>query len=120
MSRFCSRSACNSLVFGQVVGASVSGTVSDDTGAPIPGVVLTVKDVETGAERKLASDDAGRYSIPSVPVGRYEIAASKENFKSQTKTGIELVVGQRALVDFTLQVGDVKQTVTVEEAAGAG
>jgi hypothetical protein len=109
--------AYSSGLWGQVVGGSVSGTVKDDSGAPIPDVLVTVKDVETGAEHKLTSDDAGRYSIPSLPVGRYEIVALKEDFKSQTKTGIALVVGQRTTVDFTLQVGDVKQTVTVEEAA---
>jgi hypothetical protein len=108
--------SCASGLWGQVVGASVSGTVTDESGAPIPGVSVTVKDVETGAEHRLTTDDGGRYSIPSVPVGHYAIAASKENFKSQSKTGIELVVGQRALVDFALQVGDIKQTVTVEGA----
>ena len=105
----------SSLAWGQVVGASVSGTVQDESGAPIPGAVVVVKNVETGAARSLASDAAGRYSTPSVPVGRYEIAASKENFKSQTRTGLDLVVGEHATVDFTLQVGDVKQTVTVAE-----
>jgi hypothetical protein len=105
------------LASGQVVGGSVSGTVQDESGSPIPGVQIIVRDVETGAQRTLVSDDAGRYSTPSVPVGRYEILATKENFKSQTKTGIELVVAQRSIVDFTLQLGDVKQTVTVEEAA---
>ncbi len=97
------------------MGASVSGTVQDESGAPIPGAVVVVKNAETGAERSLASDAAGRYSTPSVPVGRYEIAASKENFKSQTRTGLDLVVGEHATVDFMLQVGDVKQTVTVAE-----
>ncbi len=107
----------SSLAWGQVVGASVSGTVQDESGAPIPGAVVVVKNVETGAARSLASDAAGRYSTPSVPVGRYEIDASKENFKSQTRTGVDLVVGEHATVDFTLQVGDVKQTVTVAEEA---
>ncbi len=97
------------------MGASVSGTVQDESGAPIPGALVVVENAETGAERSLASDAAGRYSTPSVPVGRYEIAASKENFKSQTRTGLDLVVGEHATVDFTLQVGDVKQTVTVAE-----
>ena len=104
-------------VWGQVVGASVSGVVEDASGAPIPGATVIVKNVETGAERHLVSDDAGRYSTPSVPVGRYEIDASKENFKSQSRTGIDLVVGGHATVDFALPVGDVSQTVTVEGAA---
>jgi hypothetical protein len=102
------------LIWGQVVGASVSGTVQDESGGPLPGAGVVVKNVETGAQRTLMSDGSGRYSIPSIPVGPYEIVASKENFKSQSRTGIDLVVGEHATVDFTLQVGDVKQTVTVE------
>ncbi|HTW66956.1 MAG TPA: carboxypeptidase-like regulatory domain-containing protein [Bryobacteraceae bacterium] len=104
-------------LWGQVVGANISGVVTDASGAPIPGVEVTVTDVETGAQHKLSSDEAGRYSIPSVPVGRYQITASKENFKSQTRTAVELVVGQRAVVNFALSVGDVAQTVTVEASA---
>src|SRR5579862_8278707 len=100
-------SAAN-LAWAQVVGGSVSGTITDETGGPIPGVQIVVRDVETGAERRLNSDEAGRYSTPSVPVGHYEISASKDSFRSQTKTGIELVVAERTIVDFTLQVGDVK------------
>src|ERR1700685_602924 len=82
------------IVRAQGVGASVSGVVEDATGAPIPGATVVVKNVETGAVRRLISDDAGRYSTPSVPVGRYEIDASKDKFKSQSRTGIDLVVGE--------------------------
>jgi Carboxypeptidase regulatory-like domain len=103
--------------FAQVVGGSISGTVKDETGAGIPAAQVILRNSETGAERKLASDESGRYSAPSVAVGRYEVSASKENFQSQTKTGIELVVGQSTTVDLILHIGDVKQTVTVEESA---
>jgi Carboxypeptidase regulatory-like domain len=99
---------------GQVVGASVGGTVQDASGAPLPGATVVVKNIETGALRELVSDDAGRYSTPSVPVGRYEITASKPDFESQTRTGIDLVVGEHATIDFQLPVGGVEQTVTVE------
>jgi len=102
------------ILHGQVVGASVGGIVRDETGGPIPGAKVLVKDIETGAERELVSDEAGRYSTPSVPVGRYQITASKQDFKSQTRTGVELVVGGHSTVDFQLPVGDVAQTVTVE------
>jgi Carboxypeptidase regulatory-like domain len=102
-------------LLGQVVGGSISGTVKDETGAGIPAAQVLLKNVETGAERKLVSDESGRYSAPSVAVGRYEVTGSKENFQSQTKTGIELVVGQSTSVDLTLRLGDVKQTVTVED-----
>jgi hypothetical protein len=100
----------------QVVGASLSGSVRDETGAGLPGTTVVIQNRETGAERKLVSDDNGRYSAPSISVGRYQVSATKTGFNSQVKTGIELVVGQSSTVDFVLPVGDLKQTVTVEEA----
>ena len=104
------------MLWSQVVGASISGTVRDGSGASLPGAAISVRNNETGAERKLVSDDHGRYSAPSIAVGRYQVSASKEGFASQTKTGIDLVVGQTVEVDLQLPVGDLKQMVTVEEA----
>jgi len=101
----------------QVVGGSISGIVKDETGAGIPAAQVLLKNSETGAERRLVSDEWGRYSAPSIAVGRYTVTASKENFQSQTKTGVELVVGQTIGVDLTLRLGDIKQTITVEESA---
>lgn len=100
---------------GQVVGAAISGTVHDETGAGLPTANVTIKSVETGAERRLTADQNGRYSAPSIAVGRYEVSASKQGFNSEVKTGIELVVGQSTVVDLTLKVGEVRQEVTVEE-----
>jgi hypothetical protein len=105
------------LAWGQVVGSSLYGTVKDDSGSGMPGVTVSVKNMETGAERRLTTDENGRYSAPSISIGRYQVAASKEGFSSQLKTGIELVVGQTIEVDLTLPVGDLKQVVVVEEAA---
>jgi hypothetical protein len=102
--------------WGQVVGGSISGTVRDDSGAPIPGTNVTVRNVETGFERRTVTDDAGRYAAFSIAVGKYEILAEKEGFNTQRKTGIDLVVGQTVTVDLTLPVGEVRQAITVEEA----
>ncbi|MGA2597092.1 MAG: carboxypeptidase-like regulatory domain-containing protein [Bryobacteraceae bacterium] len=101
--------------WGQVVGASLSGTVRDATGAALPGAGVVVRNLETGAERHLVADDGGRYFAPSITVGPYQVEASKEGFNSQIKTGINLVVGQAITVDLTLPVGDVKEAVTVVE-----
>ena len=108
--------ACSASALGQVVGASLSGIVKDQTGSGLPAALVTVKSAETGAERKLLTDDAGRYAAPSIDVGRYEVTASKEGFESQAKTGINLVVGQHSVVDFALAVGELRQVVTVEES----
>ena len=103
-------------MLGQVVGASISGTVKDDTGAGLPEASVTIRNLETGAERKVVTDDAGRYSAPSIAVGPYQVQAEKAGFSSQVRTGISLVVGQRTVVDLTLPVGELKQVMTVEEA----
>lgn len=102
-------------LWAQVVGGALSGSVRDETGAGLPSASVTVRNTETGAERKLTTDSEGRYSAPSIAVGRYQVTAVKEGFNSQLKTGIELVVGQSTVVDLSLKVGDVRQEVTVEE-----
>ena len=104
------------LLWGQVVGASLSGTVKDETGAGVPAALVSVRNVETGAERKLVTDENGRYSAPSIAIGKYQVSASKEGFSPAVRTGIELVVGQTTQVDVTLAVGELRQVVTVEEA----
>jgi hypothetical protein len=97
----------------QIVGSTLSGTVRDATGAAIPGAIVQIRNVETGITRSVTSDDAGRYSAPSVPIGFYSVSASREGFGTQTLTGIRLVVGQSASVDLSLAVGQVRQDVTV-------
>jgi len=105
-----------SFLRAQVVGSALSGTVRDASGGALPEASVTIKNVETNAERRLVTDAAGRYFAPSITVGRYEVTASKEGFSSQTKTGIELVVGQSSVVDLVLPVGVLQQEVTVVEA----
>jgi len=105
----------SSLSYGQVVGASVSGTVKDATGAGVPQAGVTIQSLETGAQRVLTTDEAGRYSAPSIPVGDYKITASKTGFTSQVRTGISLEVAQHSTIDLVLQVGELQQAVTIEE-----
>jgi hypothetical protein len=97
------------------VGASISGSVRDQSGAAVPGATIAVTNQETGAQRTLASDDAGRYSVPSLAVGLYEIRVSRDGFASQSKTGIRLVVGGEAAVDFQLSIGQHRDEMTVLE-----
>ena len=99
------------------VTASVVGTVQDTSGAVIPGVAVTVRSLETGAARTVTTDDRGYYRALSLPVGRYEVAAEKTGFQTQLRTGITLVVGQEAVVNLNLEVGEIQQTVTVAAEA---
>jgi hypothetical protein len=96
--------------------ASIQGTVSDSSGGAVPGVAIRIKNLETGAQRSLVTDEAGRFDAASLPVGLYEVWAEKTGFRSEQKTGISIVVGQRETIDLVLQVGDVRQTVQVESA----
>ena len=80
------------------------------------GVALTVKDLETGATRTLVSDDTGSFRALSLPIGPYEVKAEKAGFKTQVRSGINLAVGQDAVVNLHLDVGDLAQVVNVSES----
>ncbi len=98
---------------GQVTGGSISGRVSDASGAAIPAVTVAVNDTETGASRLVASDEAGNYRVLSLAVGHYELRAEKPGFKTVIRRGISLAVAQEAVVDLQMQVGEITQQVTV-------
>jgi hypothetical protein len=95
--------------------AGISGVVTDSTGAAIPGAAVKVQNVATGAVRNVATDAAGRYDVPLLPIGNYSVTAEQPGFRSESKTGITLTVGQRATVDISLPLGEVEQKVTVTE-----
>src|SRR2546427_3184290 len=95
------------------VSASVSGKVEDSSGAALPGATVTVTSLETGASRSLRTDEAGTYRVLSLPVGRYEVKAEAAGFKSALQTGVNLAVGEQALVNLKLEVGAVQDEVTV-------
>ncbi len=98
---------------GQIVGGTISGTVTDATGAAIPNAAVLVHDDETGNQRQLKTGPDGRYSAPSIPVGSYTVTAKAEGFADQGRTGIPLSVGQSQSVNLTLSVSGATETVTV-------
>jgi hypothetical protein len=79
----------------------------------VPSAVVRVKNLETGATRNSATDDAGRYLVLSLPVGEYELRATKPGFQDAIRSGIHLVVGQEASIDLRLQVGVEISQITV-------
>src|SRR5438046_894658 len=103
------------LVFGQGATATISGVVRDATGALVPGVGVTAKQTDTGLTRTAVSDEYGGYKIQTLPVGPYELTAELPGFKHQVRRGINLVVGQDAVVNLTLEVGSLAEQVTVTE-----
>ena len=101
------------MALAQVTTGTISGTVGDSTGAVIPGASITVRNVETGITREATTDAAGRYRIPQLGLGSYEITAGSAGFQTGVRSGVTLTVGREATVDFTLQVGAVAERITV-------
>src|SRR5256712_13508664 len=93
------------------VTASVSGRVEDSTGATVPGAMVTVTSLETGAGRTASTNETGTYRVLSLPVGRYEVKAELSGFKAARQTGISLAVGEEAGVNLKLEVGAVQDHV---------
>src|SRR5450759_3863246 len=89
------------------VSASVSGRVTDQTGAVVSGASVTARSLDTGVARTTTTDQAGRYELIALPIGHFEVRARKDGFAERVRTGIVLVVGQDATVDLSLPVGNV-------------
>ena len=75
-------------------GASVSGIVTDHKGAALPGVEVTIRNVDTGATRTVTTDSVGHFQASGLPPGRFAIRAAKQGFTDETRTGISLAGGQ--------------------------
>ena len=93
--------------------ASLAGTVRDLTGAGIAGATIHIESIETGKQRELQTDDAGRFRALALAVGQYDLTVDKAGFRSEHRTGLVLVVGQHEELDLRLKVGDIHQVVEV-------
>src|SRR5713101_2650089 len=98
---------------------AIRGSVADAGGGRIPKVEMTARQVSTNYERKTQTDDAGLYLFSALPVGTYRVEARLTGFRTTVKDGIVLDVNNIVEVDFSLQVGQVAETVVVE-AGGVG
>ncbi len=97
--------------------ATVSGTVSDATGALIPGVSVTATNTGTGIVGTAITNEAGAYNFPSLQTGSYRVSAELPGFQTQTYNEVTLGGAQQVRLNFTLQVGSVAQAVEVTVAA---
>jgi hypothetical protein len=95
------------------VTAAISGKVEDASGGAVSGASITVKSLETGATRVVITDPTGSFTALSLPLGPQEVRAEKTGFKTAIRTGIDLVVGQDAVVNLRLEIGEFVQQVTV-------
>jgi hypothetical protein len=97
----------------QVVNASLTGIVTDPSGAAIPGTSVTATNVATGVSTKTTTGSAGNYIFPSLPPATYSVTFEKTGFRSTVLTGIILQVDQKASLNARLQLGNVSQRVEV-------
>ena len=94
--------------------SNISGTVTDATGAVVPGAKITAKNEATGVAYTQATTGAGLFSFPALPVGRYTITVEMSGFKTVNKTGNVLEVGTPLVVNAALEVGQANEIVNVE------
>jgi hypothetical protein len=106
-----------SLAPAQDLRASISGTISDPSGAPVPGASVVITDVERGVNIPVVSNQSGRYSSGPLVPGHYTISVEAQGFKKFVRTNILLVLTQQAGVDVALELGAVNQTVNVTTTA---
>jgi len=104
-----------SVAFAQT--ASLTGRVTDPSGAIVPQAAVTVQSVDSSVSTTVQSNEQGYYNFPSLLPGSYNLSVSKAGFKPVRQTNLELAVQQAARVDLTLEVGAVTETVDVSAQA---
>ena len=101
------------LGWSQIQNASVSGRVTDPSGAVVPNVRLTAQNQATGIKYSTTSNSAGYYTFPTIPIGTYTVTVDANGFKRIVRSNTTLEVGQSARLDFKLQLGSPVQEVQV-------
>lgn len=96
----------------QTVG-SIEGVVTDSSGGALPGATVVVTNANTGVSRTVSADPEGRYRARDLGLGEYEIEASLDGFQSVVRRGVVLTIGREAVVDFTLGIGGLTDSVIV-------
>jgi len=97
--------------------AQISGTVTDQSGARLPGVQITATQTDTGVTRSVISNETGTYVLPSLPTGPYKLEVSLPGFRTFARTGIVLDVNASPVINISLEIGQVTETVEVQANA---
>jgi hypothetical protein len=99
--------------------ATVSGTITDQSGAVVPGVSITIVSQGTGLKRSAVTDTAGEYRFAGLPTGDYSLRIQKTGFQSQIREGVELTSAAEVTINSQLAIGDLSQETTVNVSADA-
>src|SRR5579859_4438499 len=100
--------------YAQTFRGTILGSVTDSSGAAVPGATVTIKNMDTGLVRTVTTSEDGSYSAPELPIGTYSATVEKAGFKSGVVTGLKVEVSSERRADVTLQPGQLAQTVTVQ------
>src|SRR5579885_1259050 len=101
----------------QTFRGTILGTVTDSSGAAVPGATVTIKNLDTGLTRTVATQEDGSYSAPELPIGNYSVSVEKAGFKIGVVSGVKVEVSKESRVDVSLQPGQLAQTVEVQGEA---
>ena len=106
-------SVAHPLAQSQAINGMIEGTITDQSGATIPGVTVTVSNLDTGDSRVVVSNQSGVYRAPLLPLGRYRVAAELQGFRKFEQQGLTLSAGQTAVINISLSVGNMSEVITV-------
>jgi len=104
-------------LFAQGERATVTGTVSDSSGAMVPGANVAIRNTATNVTARTSTNSAGLYFIPALPPGEYDVTSEKAGFRPARVTKLRLTVGLTATINFSLEVGTVTEAVEVSATA---
>ena len=97
--------------------AQINGNIADSSGAVLPGVTVVAIQTDTGSRREVVTDEKGAYALLNLPIGPYRLEATLAGFRSYAQTGIVLQVNSSPIINVTLQLGQLSETLTVEGQA---
>jgi len=100
--------------FAQTFRGTILGSVTDSSGAAVPGATVSIKNLDTGLVRTVTTSDDGSYAAPELPIGMYSVSVEKAGFKLGVVTGLKVEVSSERRADVTLQPGQLAQTVIVQ------
>ena len=105
------------FVWGQLGTSTIRGTITDSSGAALPGATVTITNLQTNLSRTLTTGSAGTYSFDSIPPGEYKVEVEAKGFRKSVVNRVQAMVGSIAEVSQSLKIGEVKETVLVETTA---
>src|SRR3984893_2800365 len=106
---------CSHPVYGQVVGGTISGTISDRSGAVVANATVSLQNLATGVTTAVTTNAQGLYSLPNLLPGNYQQTVSAAGFEKAIRNGIVLTVGAQMVSNVEMKVGTINETVQVSD-----